>query len=94
VWAAGFAGNPAGFDGSDTITIAIVDTGIDANHPYLAGRQVYWHDFSADGNSSSPVDIVQHGSHVSGIALGTGSMSGTGRGTLYFTDVGDLNGEC
>ena len=90
VWASGFAGNPAGFDGSNTITIATVDTGIDANHPDLAGRQVYWHDFSADGNSS-PVDIVQHGSHVAGMALGTGSMSGSGTGTLYFSDAGDLS---
>jgi subtilisin family serine protease len=90
VWASGFAGNPAGFDGADTITIAIVDTGIDASHPDLSGRQVYWHDFTSDGNSS-PVDIIQHGSHVAGIALGTGSMSGSGTGTLYFTDVGDLS---
>ncbi len=89
VWASGFAGNPAGFDGADTITIAIVDTGIDANHPDLAGRGRYWRDFSSDGNSS-PTDIIGHGSHVAGIALGTGLMSGSGTGTLYFTDVGDL----
>ena len=89
VWASGFAGNPAGFDGSDTITIAIIDTGIDAAHSDLSGRQVYWHDFSSDG-SGSPVDIIQHGSHVSGIALGTGAASGSGTGTLYFTDAADL----
>jgi len=91
VWAPGFAGNPAGFDGSDTITIATLDTGIDANHPDLAGRQVYWHDFSADGNSS-PVDIVQHGSHVAGIAFGTGAAGGSETGTLYYTDSEDLTG--
>lgn len=90
VWASGFAGNAAGFDGSDTITIATLDTGIDANNPDLSGRQVYWYDFSSDGNSS-PVDITQHGTHVAGIALGTGSMSGSGTGTLYFTNVGDLS---
>jgi len=90
IWASGFADNPAGFDGADTITIAIVDTGIDANNPDLSGRQVYWHDFTSDGNSS-PVDIVQHGSHVAGMALGTGSMGGSGTGTLYFTDEGDLS---
>jgi subtilisin family serine protease len=89
VWASGFAGNPAGFDGASTITIAVLDTGIDAAHSDLSGRQVYWHDFSTD-NSGSPVDIIQHGSHVAGIALGTGAMSGSGTGTLYFTDVGDL----
>jgi len=91
VWAAGFAGNPSGFDGSSTITIATVDTGIDASHPDFAGRQVYWHDFSSDG-AGSPVDIVQHGSHVAGIAFGTGAASGSGTGTLYYTDSGDLTG--
>jgi exo-poly-alpha-galacturonosidase len=89
VWATGFAGNPAGFDGASTITIAILDTGIDANHSDLSGRQVYWQDFSDDG-ASSPVDIIEHGSHVAGIALGTGTSSGSGTSTLYYTDVGDL----
>jgi len=91
VWASGFAGNPSGFDGSNTITIAIVDTGIDAAHSDLSGRQVYWHDFSSDG-AASPVDMIGHGSHVSGIALGTGAASGSGTGILYFTDTGDLTG--
>ncbi|MGD0552817.1 MAG: S8 family serine peptidase [Sedimentisphaerales bacterium] len=91
VWAAGFAGNPSGFDGSSTITIAIVDTGIDASHPDFAGRQVYWHDYSTDG-LANPVDIIQHGSHVSGIAFGTGAAGGSATGTLYYTDAGDLTG--
>jgi subtilisin family serine protease len=89
VWAAGFAGNPSGFDGSDTITIAIVDTGIDAAHSDLAGRQVYWRDFTYD-NNVNPVDILQHGSHVAGIALGTGAAGGSATGTLYCTDEEDL----
>ncbi len=90
IWASGFAGNPSGFDGSSTITIAVLDTGIDAAHSDLSGRQVYWQDFTPDG-AGSPVDIIQHGSHVAGIALGTGAASGSGSGTLYFTDAGDLN---
>jgi subtilisin family serine protease len=90
VWAPGFAGNPAGFSGSDSITIAILDTGIDAAHSDLSGRQVYWQDFSSDGNVN-PVDIIQHGSHVAGIALGTGAASGSTTGTLYYTDVEDLS---
>jgi subtilisin family serine protease len=91
VWAAGFAGNPSGFDGSGTITIATVDTGIDASHPDFAGRQVYWHDFSTDG-LTNPVDIVQHGSHVAGIAFGTGAAGGSATGTFYYTDTGNLTG--
>ena len=90
VWAPGFAGNPSGFDGSDAITVAILDTGIDANHSDLSGRQMYWRDFSGDG-FGSPIDIIQHGSHVAGIALGTGAASGSQTGTLYYTDVADLS---
>jgi subtilisin family serine protease len=68
-----------------------VDTGIDASHTDFAGRQVYWHDFSSD-SAGSPIDIVQHGSHVAGIAFGTGAAGGSAAGTLYYTDTGDLTG--
>lgn len=89
VWAPGFAGSSTGFSGSGNITIAIVDSGIDASHPDLAGRQVYWRDFSSEGNTS-PVDVLGHGSHVAGIALGTGQAGGSEVGTLYYTDSEDL----
>lgn len=89
VWAAGFAGSPTGFSGDSTITIAIVDTGVDSTHTDLAGRRVYWHDFSTD-NMASPVDYIGHGSHVTGIALGTGAAGGSGTGTFHYTDTGDL----
>jgi hypothetical protein len=90
IWAAGFAGSASGFDGT-TITIATVDTGIDSTHTDLAGRQAYWRDFTSDG-LASPADLIQHGSHVAGIALGTGAASGADAGTLYYTDTGDLAG--
>lgn len=88
-WVNGFAGT-TGLDGDPTITIGIVDSGIDATHPDLSGRQVYWYDFTDEGEGS-PIDIDQHGTHVSGIALGTGSAGGTAAGTLEFTAVGDLS---
>ncbi len=91
IWAPGFAGNASGFDGDATITIATVDTGIDATHTDLTGRQAYWRDFSSDA-LSSPADAIGHGSHVAGIALGTGAASGSATGTLYYTDSGDLTG--
>jgi len=90
IWAPGFAGNPSGFDGGSPITIAIIDSGIDSSHTDILGREVYWHDFSSD-NLVSPVDIVQHGSHVAGIALGTGAAGGSQTGTLYYTDTGELS---
>jgi subtilisin family serine protease len=91
IWAAGFAGRETGYDGSGTITIAIVDTGVDESHSDLNGRRVYWRDFSAD-NNSSPVDLIAHGSHVAGIALGSGVSGGSASGTLYFTQEGSLSG--
>jgi hypothetical protein len=91
VWGAGFAGNPSGFSGNTSITIATVDTGIDSTHTDLAGRQAYWHDFTSDA-LASPADLIQHGSHVAGIALGTGAAGGAGTGTLFYTDSGDLTG--
>ena len=91
VWAAGFAGNASGFDGDSTITIAILDTGVDVSHTDLAGRQQYWRDFTSDGNASA-LDLGGHGSHVSGIALGTGASAGAATGTVSVTDNGDLTG--
>ena len=91
VWAAGFAGNLAGFDGDPSITIAIVDTGIDESHPDLNGRRVFWQDFSSDA-LASPADLSQHGSHVAGIALGSGAAAGSATGTLSFTQTESLSG--
>ncbi len=79
------------FDGNANITIAFLDSGVDESHPDLAGRQQFWHDYSADAEAN-PRDIVQHGSHVAGIALGSGAAFGVGPATLLYTDSGDLTG--
>lgn len=89
VWVNGFAGS-SGYDGDSSISIAIIDTGVDDSHTDLSGRNVYWHDYTADGEAT-PRDIIQHGSHVAGIALGTGASLGTGP-ALRYTDSGDLSG--
>jgi serine protease len=46
-------------------TVAVIDTGIDAAHPDLAGRIVAGYDFV--DNDSTPQDGNGHGTHVSGI---------------------------
>src|SRR5215218_6964267 len=47
--------------------IAVVDTGVAAGHPDLAGQILPGHDFVED--DGTPQDGNGHGSHVSGIAL-------------------------
>ncbi len=91
VWADGFAGSLQGFAGSTNITVAIVDSGVDESHSDLIGRRAYWKDYTPDG-FVAPRDLVQHGSHVAGIALGSGEASGAIAGVLNYTDQGNLSG--
>ena len=46
------------------MTVAVVDTGVDATHPFLANRTVAGYDF-VDGDSD-PRDEHYHGTHVAG----------------------------
>gem|GEM_PF-6414640 len=51
--------------GSDTVRIAILDTGIDATQPDLAGKVIAAANFTASNTTS---DLAGHGTHVAGIA--------------------------
>lgn len=64
--------------GSKKIIIAVIDTGIDATHPDLKdnichkpGTDEYGFDFVT--NKKNPGDTHGHGSHVAGIAAGSGA---------------------
>jgi thermitase len=69
---------PAAWDittGSSSVTIAIVDTGIDLFHPDLSGKLVSGYDFV--NNDNTPQDDHGHGTHVAGIAAAK-TNNGTG----------------
>ncbi|MBR0696737.1 S8 family serine peptidase [Bradyrhizobium lablabi] len=54
--------NNLGFDGSD-VDVAVLDTGIDFNHPALTAVQGTQQDFTGEGVG----DMVGHGTHCAGI---------------------------
>jgi len=94
--------NTYGYLGSPNQSIAILDTGIDDSHldlgPYqnlnFSSKIVGWYDATSD-NSLTPEDYGEHGTHVAGIAAGTGtanSLQGSGTIQTTFTYVLPLVG--
>ena len=55
------------------VTVAIIDSGVRADHPDLEGKVIKWVDES--GGSDKPYDDIGHGTHVAGIIAGSGRMS-------------------
>jgi subtilisin family serine protease len=62
----------AGYDGSG-VKVAVLDTGIDEQHPDVAGQVAEQKSFVPDGSTK---DVVGHGTHVASTVLGTGAASG------------------
>jgi len=62
----------AGYDGTG-IDVAVLDTGIDGNHPDVAGQVEATQNFS---DSPDAVDHFGHGTHVAATVAGTGAGSG------------------
>jgi subtilisin family serine protease len=67
----------AGFDGTG-VKVAVVDSGIDADHPDLAGRVVAAENFT-EGESDT-LDRVGHGTHVAATIASTGAAPGGYKG--------------
>lgn len=59
------------------VRVAVLDTGVDADHPDLAGKIDGWAEFDANGAAvaSTPFDDNGHGTHVAGTVAG-GNASG------------------
>jgi len=85
-----------GYDGSG-VTVAVIDTGIDYNHPDLGGgfgsgfKVVGGYDFV--NNDPDPMDDNGHGTHVAGIIAANGSVKGVApNAKLLAVKVLDANG--
>ncbi len=65
-WQAGYTGRG--------VTVGVLDTGVKADHPDLAGKVVAARDFT--GTRPDASDDLGHGTHVAGIIAGTGAASG------------------
>ncbi len=63
----------AGVNGSG-VRVVVIDTGIDATHPFFDGRIVYQYDFADNDNQA--IDRNGHGTHVAGVIAGADSMFG------------------
>ena len=72
-----------GYDGTG-VTVAVVDTGIYAEHPDLAGKVVGWDDLV--NGQLQPYDDNGHGTHCAGTVAGTGA-SGTITGVAPGVDL-------
>ncbi|KAA2253364.1 S8 family serine peptidase [Solihabitans fulvus] len=78
----------AGYTGTG-VKVAVLDTGIDATHPDLAGKIAAEQNFSPETDT---LDHVGHGTHVASTIAGTGAKSG-GRFKGVAPDATLLNGK-
>lgn len=91
---------PAAWDhakGSSSVIVAVIDSGVDYNHPDLAGRVTQGPNYMTGG---TPMDDCGHGTHVSGtigaITNNTVGVAGINWEVqiLAIKSLGDLGGEC
>ncbi|MCT9932740.1 S8 family serine peptidase [Planotetraspora sp. A-T 1434] len=74
------------------VKVAVLDSGIDAAHPDLAGRIGESRDFTA--SPTGVADTQGHGTHVAGIIAGTGPQPGVAPGVTLMIGRVCLNSGC
>ena len=77
----GFTGNLDGIKGNfskNDIVVAVIDSGVNANHPDLRGKVLFWKDYV--NGRPTPYDDNGHGTLVSGVAVGSGKQKKTMEG--------------
>lgn len=70
----------------ETVKVAVIDSGIKANHEDLDGRYEIGYDF-VQGTSSSITDITGHGTSVSGLIVATAN---NGKGLAGITGIAPI----
>lgn len=62
------------------ITVAVIDSGVDATHPDLAGSVLPGTDFTERGSGDGHTDVSGHGTGMAGIIAGHGRVRGIAPG--------------
>ena len=62
------------------VTVAVVDSGVDASHPDLSGQVLKGKDFTGGGNAQE--DIIGHGTKMASIIAGHGHGAGNSDGVI------------
>ncbi|WP_406304773.1 type VII secretion-associated serine protease mycosin [Streptomyces sp. NBC_00885] len=58
------------------VTVALIDSGVDATHPDLKGQVLRGKDFMSGASGDEWTDLQGHGTSMAGIIAGTGKMDG------------------
>jgi hypothetical protein len=74
-----------GYQGDDDIVVAVIDTGVDMDHPEFAGKLVPGRDFANGDNW--PDDDHGHGTNVAGIIGALGNNTTGVAGVAWYTSI-------